>query len=445
MAGVLIAFGVQAAFRPVPSTIVAQQGLLVAITAPVFAVAAGFQRLYQSRANESRRRELRNVIQATACGMAGLLAASFAVKFEQLSRLWVLTLFASCVTCLAIERQIARFMFARLRTSGRLTRRIIIAGTDAHAVELIRTYHDNPALGYEVVGVVGTDDSPKVSGVDVIGRISQLGKLVKEHRAVGVVVSLPAVGSEDVNSITRQLTDQRCHVALSASLNDIDVARLRPQQHDGRTMLYVEPVVRDGWRAGAKRCFDVAVAAALLTVSLPILLASSLAIRLESRGPVLFRQVRVGRNGEHFRIIKLRTMTVDAEERRASLSALNESDGALFKISNDPRITRVGRVLRKLSIDELPQLWCVLKGTMSMVGPRPALPDEALRWEPAVADRLRVPPGLTGLWQVSGRSDSSFSTYKRLDLYYVDNWTLRHDVEICARTLPAVLTGRGAA
>jgi lipopolysaccharide/colanic/teichoic acid biosynthesis glycosyltransferase len=169
------------------------------------------------------------------------------------------------------------------------------------------------------------------------------------------------------------------------------------------------------------------------------------AIRIDSRGPIFFRQTRVGKNGEHFTVIKLRTMVVDAEARKASLQELNEADGALFKMKNDPRVTRVGRLLRKLSIDELPQLWCVLEGTMSMVGPRPALPDEVAQWDAEVVERLRVLPGLTGMWQVSGRSDSSFETYKRLDMYYVDNWSLRHDAVICAKTVRVVVSGRGAA
>jgi len=160
---------------------------------------------------------------------------------------------------------------------------------------------------------------------------------------------------------------------------------------------------------------------------------------------VFFKQVRVGRHGETFRMIKLRTMVVDAEDRKADLAHLNEADGALFKIREDPRITKVGRTLRKLSIDELPQLFNVLQGTMSMVGPRPALPDEVAAWEDEVVERLRVLPGLTGMWQVWGRSDTSFETYKRLDLYYVDNWSLAHDLRICAKTVGVVLTGRGAA
>ena len=155
-----------------------------------------------------------------------------------------------------------------------------------------------------------------------------------------------------------------------------------------------------------------------------MLLVAAIAIKLESRGPVLFRQERVGQDGRRFELLKLRSMVVDAEDQKESLLDRNEADGPLFKMSEDPRVTRVGRLLRKLSIDELPQLVCVLRGTMSMVGPRPALPDEAAQWDEQTRERLRVKPGLTGLWQVSGRSDSSFEQYRRLDLRYVDNWSL---------------------
>jgi len=167
-------------------------------------------------------------------------------------------------------------------------------------------------------------------------------------------------------------------------------------------------------------------------------------IALTMGRPVLFRQRRVGLDGEVFEVLKFRTMFTDAEERKAELMDQNEADGPLFKMKNDPRVTPVGRILRKLSIDELPQLFCVLIGSMSMVGPRPALPTEFEQWDDDVRDRLRVLPGLTGMWQVSGRSDSSFETYKRMDLYYVDNWSLLHDITICFRTIAVVLRGSGA-
>jgi lipopolysaccharide/colanic/teichoic acid biosynthesis glycosyltransferase len=209
-------------------------------------------------------------------------------------------------------------------------------------------------------------------------------------------------------------------------------------------MIYVEPTIRNGWRATAKRVFDVTIAVVALVATIPIVVVVAVANRVKSPGPVFFRQVRVGRDGQLFEIIKLRTMVVDAEARKAELMAHNESDGALFKIRNDPRVTPIGRLLRKLSLDELPQFWNVLRGEMSVVGPRPALPDEVAQWPADAHDRLRVLPGITGMWQVSGRSDTTFDEYKRLDMYYVDNWSLVHDLTIVAKTFGAVASSRGA-
>ncbi len=443
--GIVVAFELQFLIRPVPRYIAFQHLGLLLVAMPCLAVGAGFNRLYQARANERSNEEIGNILKAVGVSIAGLVTASFALQYGDLSRLWVLLLAGSMAAALVIERQIARNIFAKLRVRGEIARRIVIVGTDPHAIGLMHTYQRNPGLGYQVVGFVGDDDLGQRGGVEVLGQISDLNRVLHEQQAVGVVVSLASVESDDVNSFTRRLTEAGFHVALSSGLRDIDVTRLRPQQLDGRTMIYVEPVLRGGWRGAAKRVFDIALASVLLVLSAPVLLAAVIAIRFDSKGPVFFSQVRVGRNGELFTLTKLRTMVVDAEERKAALAALNESDGALFKIRNDPRITKVGRILRKLSIDELPQLFCVLQGTMSMVGPRPALPSEVEQWDDDVVERLRVLPGLTGMWQVSGRSDSSFETYKRLDLYYVDNWSLRHDAAICAKTVRVVMTGRGAA
>jgi lipopolysaccharide/colanic/teichoic acid biosynthesis glycosyltransferase len=170
----------------------------------------------------------------------------------------------------------------------------------------------------------------------------------------------------------------------------------------------------------------------------------AVAIKATSPGPVIFAQERVGRDGRRFRIYKFRTMVADAEARKASLAGQNDADGPMFKITRDPRVTRVGAILRKLSIDEIPQFLNVLRGHMSIVGPRPALASEVAQWTDDVHGRLRVLPGITGMWQVSGRSNTSFDEYKRLDLYYVDNWTLAQDLRIVARTIPAVLAKRGA-
>jgi exopolysaccharide biosynthesis polyprenyl glycosylphosphotransferase len=442
---VIASFQAQQFLRPVPQHLALKELALLAVALPAFAVAAGLNRLYLARANERVREETGNILKAVGSSVAALLTASFLVQFGDLSRLWVALYATSMLAALLIERQIARKVFAKLRASGQISRRIVIVGTDPHAVGLMHTYARHPELGYRVIGFVGDGDLGRREGVEVLGPVSDIDRILHEQHAVGAVVSLASVGQDDVNALTRRLTENGFHVALSSSLRDIDITRLRPQELDGRTMIYVEPVLRGGWRAVAKRIFDLALAISILVLSAPVLLAAMIAVRVDSPGPVFFKQVRVGRHGETFRLIKLRTMVIDAEERKAELAHLNEADGALFKIRRDPRITGVGRILRKLSIDELPQLFNVIQGTMSMVGPRPALPDEVAKWDDEVVDRLRVMPGLTGMWQVWGRSDTSFETYKRLDLYYVDNWSLVHDLRICAKTVGVVLLGRGAA
>lgn len=442
--GVAFAFLAQAIVRPVPSLIIAQHLLLSLVIIPGFAIGAIPNKLYKARANERPVQEARNVINANGVALGAVMLAAFMAQYMVLSRLWIALVAIGTTTALLVERRIARRLFDRLRLEHRIFRRIVIVGTDSHAVGLLHTYERNPQHGYEVVGFVGSDDIGVRAGVRVLGPIEDLEAILEDQNACGVVVSLASVEARDVNILARTLTDRGYHVALSSTLRDIDVTRLRPQQLGGRTMIYIEPVVRDGWHAVAKRAFDICVASLILILTLPIMLVSMALIKLTSRGPVLFKQVRVGKNDQRFEIVKLRTMTPDAEERKAELAAQNEFDGPLFKIANDPRVTAVGRVLRKLSIDELPQLLCVLGGTMSMVGPRPALPDEVREWDDEIRERLRVLPGLTGLWQVSGRSDSSFDEYKRLDLYYVDNWSLAHDLIICLRTVPVVLSGSGA-
>jgi exopolysaccharide biosynthesis polyprenyl glycosylphosphotransferase len=255
---------------------------------------------------------------------------------------------------------------------------------------------------------------------------------------------VPSLDPDTVNLLTRQLTKTGHHVTLAPALRDIDITRTRPQEIDGRLMIYVEPTGLSGWRRFCKRGFDIIIAGIVLTLTSPLLLLAAIAIKVNSRGPVVFSQVRVGRFGQEFRIYKLRTMVEGAEARLADLLDQNEADGPLFKMSHDPRVTAVGGFLRKTSIDELPQLWNVLRGDMSIVGPRPALPREASQWTPELQERLQVLPGVTGMWQVSGRSDADFELYKRLDLYYVDNWSLWRDLSIVARTIGVVIVGKGA-
>ena len=445
LVGALVASVLQRLLHPVPKFIVQDHLLLLLCCLPLFIGGATVSRLYQARANERPAEEWGNIVKAVGILIGGMVLLAFVIQYQGLSRFWVIALAVATTVALIIEREIARRVFARLREQGRLRRPIVIVGTDAHAVRLLHTFQRRPDLGYEVLGFIGPDDIGDRGGVKVLGKIDEIEKILLEQGANGVVVSPSSVHDLDTNALTRRLTDLGYHVALSSNLRDIDMNRLRPQQFDGYAVLYIEPVIRHGWRPVAKRVFDVTTACLVLVLTLPVLLVAMIATRLQGQGPLFFRQERIGAGGRPFTMTKLRTMVVDAESRRDELLDLNEMDGPLFKIADDPRITPVGRVLRKLSIDELPQLVSVVRGSMSMVGPRPALPAEAELWDEQVTERLRVLPGITGMWQVSGRSSTSFEDYKRLDLYYVDNWSLTHDVRICAKTVGVVLSRRGAA
>jgi exopolysaccharide biosynthesis polyprenyl glycosylphosphotransferase len=287
-------------------------------------------------------------------------------------------------------------------------------------------------------------------GCDAQGKPPSLDKLVtvvagiEQSDASGVVLAASALDLVTSNWLVRSLTDAGVHVELSSTLLDVAPNRLTVRPLGRFPVVYVEPTERDGWRAKAKRSFDLALSVVGLILALPILAVAAVAIKLTSPGPVLFRQERVGLNGTTFQVLKLRTMVTDAEERLTEIAHLNEAEGPLFKVRQDPRVTRVGRFLRSTSLDELPQLFNVLRGEMSLVGPRPALPTEVAQWCGDLHGRLRVKPGITGMWQVSGRSDSSFDEYQRLDLYYVDNWSLVADLSIMLRTVPAVVLRRGA-
>jgi exopolysaccharide biosynthesis polyprenyl glycosylphosphotransferase len=418
--------------------------VLATLTFPVWIVSFSLNKLYLARAVERPAEELRRILNASIVAIGVIVAFSFVLQFKALSRLWVGSLLGFVIVGMAIERTVARRIFTKMRRAGAISRPVLIIGTDADAVALLHAAQRSPHLGYRVVGFVGSDDIGVRGGCTVLGGIDQTAEILEATGATGVLISLRSVDSEVINRLTRDLTDDGYHVALSSGLRDIDVVRFRAQDLGGRTLIYVEQVQRGGWRAVAKRAFDITIAVVGLVLTAPIWIVAAIAVKRTSPGPVIFAQERVGRDGETFKVLKFRTMVVDAEDRLAELAAQNEADGPLFKMTQDPRITKVGAFLRKLSIDELPQFVNVLRGEMSVVGPRPALPKEVAEWTDDVHDRLRVLPGITGMWQVSGRSDTTFDEYKRLDLYYVDNWSLAHDARIVCKTFAAVLAQRGA-
>ncbi len=272
---------------------------------------------------------------------------------------------------------------------------------------------------------------------------SQLGDLVDDTHAELVLVAPGATGKQ-LREAAWQLEERPVRLAVIGPLDSVAPHRLTTGSFAGTTLMHVAPsrpsAVTRAMKSGLDKCAGVA----LLVAAAPVLAVLAVLIRLDSPGAAMFRQTRVGEHGRLFTIYKLRTMTDDAEARRAELVAENEVDGHLFKIRSDPRVTRIGKFLRRSSLDELPQLLNVVKGDMSIIGPRPALPDEVAEYDAATRRRLAVKPGITGLWQVSGRSDLPYDEAVRLDLHYADNWRLSDDAVIVLRTARAVVASRGA-
>ncbi len=422
-----------------------QQFLVALATLPGWLAIFANQRLYNTRFISRRIDEFRRIVNATL--LSTLLGLVISNVFGLLApRTGEFLTFFLGVTFVMAEREVARRRFAALRRSGRLLRHVVIAGTNPEARELAAMLQADPWLGYRVLGFVGDEigQNELVPGITRLGGFADAADVVRRHSGAGVIVAASAVESDITNQLARDLLDEGIHVELSSTLRDIASHRLTVRPLGRFPVVYVEPVLRTGWRAWFKRAFDISGATFGLVVTSPLVLLAAIAIKLDSRGPVVFRQVRVGRDGRPFEVLKLRSMVRDAEERKNELLDSNEADGPLFKMKRDPRVTRVGRILRTSSIDEIPQLVNVLRGDMSLVGPRPALPHETEAWDPLLTQRLRVKPGITGMWQVNGRSESSFEDYTRLDLYYVDNWSLATDLAILAKTVPVVVARRGA-
>jgi exopolysaccharide biosynthesis polyprenyl glycosylphosphotransferase len=417
--------------------------VLLLTTAVVWPAMFMNQSLYKARFITRGVDEGWRILKAIGGSLILIGVASIMAKIT-LARTWIITVTIITVLLVAFERYIARVAFRRSRLRGNMLRRVLIIGRNAEGLLVRDMLASDPVLGYEVVGFAESLLPPSDRPINErLGEPSAMLGLLEETGAVGVIIAATAVDIETSNQLIRTLTENGVHVELSSTLCDIATDRLSIRPLGRFPMVYIEPVRRHGWRALAKRSFDLIVSLILMVFTSLLMGPAMLAVKLTSPGPVFFKQVRVGRDGKEFEVYKLRTMVVDAEDQLDNVKHLNEAEGPLFKIKDDPRITPVGRVLRKTSIDELPQLINVVRGEMALVGPRPALPSEVKDWDESLHNRLRVRPGITGMWQVSGRSDAG-GDYGQLDLFYVDNWTLFTDVMILIRTVPAVVMQRGS-
>src|SRR6266508_1646331 len=360
------------------------------------------------------------------------------------SRLWI---GAACLLCLlfaVVSRRLWHREIRRGWAAGRFGFDTLIVGTNHEAEHLARLLAGGK-LGFRPLGFVGTSTGSASSTLPVLGGIGELRELIHRTRANCVFVAATAVQAADVKHVLKARRLDGVEIRVTANVPAmLSATRVTPQSVGGLMTLSINAVRLTRAQAAAKRTFDLVVSSIALLLVSPVLLAVAVAIKREGGGPLLFRQARVGMHRQPFTVLKFRTMVREAELQLADLASRNEADGPLFKLRDDPRITRVGRLLRRYSLDELPQLFNVLKGEMSLVGPRPPLPTEVARYEDWQLDRLEVRPGITGLWQVSGRSELSFDEYVRLDLFYIENWSMLYDLFVVAKTVPILLLPRGA-
>jgi exopolysaccharide biosynthesis polyprenyl glycosylphosphotransferase len=440
--GMALAYKLSEASVVVPQRDQVNYLVLALVSVPGWLLVFAKYGLYSSRRITSRTQEYRLVFHAVGVAVALMTLFAYALKVD-VARRWLLLTFVFALALVLLDRELTRRVFQRLRKHGRMMRRVIVVGANGEGHAIVDMLEHQPWLGYRVVGYVD-DVRVEDPSLPIFGPTSKALDVVLDTGATGVIVATTAIDADACNDLARELVEAGVHVELSSTLRDVASQRLLVRPLGRYPVVCLEPVRRAGWRGAAKRAFDLVTASTAVILTAPLMALTAVLIKLDTRGPVLFRQRRIGKDGELFTIYKFRTMTVDAELRLAELEAENEADGPLFKIRNDPRTTRVGRWLRRFSIDELPQLWNVLRGEMSMVGPRPALPSEAAKWAPRLRQRLMVKPGLTGMWQVNGRSNTSFEQYERLDLYYVDNWSLITDLMIIVRTIPILLRRKGA-
>jgi len=326
------------------------------------------------------------------------------------------------------------------RANGHFQQTVVLVGTNEDAAAIWRMLFDEPELGYRVGGILGKEAQVAPwTGVPRRSTLAELPELADEVGAEGVILVGSAVTATESAAAVRDSLACGLHVQFWPGLAGVLSSRIRTAPVSGLPMLYIETHKAPAWHQAAKRAIDIVTAAALLPFALPVLFLAAIAIRLEDRGPVLYRHAVIGRYGVQTEVLKLRTMVPNAALMQDKVAELNVREGGpLFKATNDPRVTRIGRLLRDTSIDELPQLWDVLTGRMSLVGPRFAMPKEAAQFDEELQRRTAMRPGITGLWQTEARDNPSFSAYRRLDLLYVDNWSLGLDLAIMANTAHSV-------
>lgn len=389
--------------------------------------------------------EFSSVLSATSVGVMILFAAVSMARYPASSRALFIYFWLLAVLSVGLGRLFHRLLIMAFRRRGVGVKRVlVVGGNKALGRRIMHSIATERSLAALVVGFADLEPGDDFGRFRFLGLVKDIPQIVVDQRVDEIVIALPAASHDQVLRIMDHCERKGVSFRVVPDLYQMRLNRVDVDTVNGIPLIAVSESRIRGWNLLIKRMMDIAASVAALTLLSPLLLLIALAIKLDSPGPVLFRQTRIGRDGQPFTLYKFRSMKRDAEEMLEKLMHLNEASGPLFKIRGDPRMTRVGKLLRRTSLDELPQLINVFRGEMSLVGPRPPLPQEVEKYQDWHMKRLEASPGLTGLWQVSGRSEIPFDEMVMLDIYYIENWSLGLDLSILLRTIPAVLTGGGA-
>jgi exopolysaccharide biosynthesis polyprenyl glycosylphosphotransferase len=415
----------------------------LALYAVAWATLLAANGLYRPRARWTLRGEAVAIGRATVEMALLTLSVLFLFRLPDVSRLFLLGLFPALAVATIVMRALIRRYMEHLRSQGRNLRFVLVLGAGPRGHEFAAKIEDHRELGLRVIGFLDGDPDLPVSGRwPILGTLEDLQATLHSRVVDEVAICLPFSQWPLIDALSHLCEEEGKIVRIPMDVLDHAVSAGRLEELDGTPVFSLVSGPDHELALAAKRLVDLAVSVIGIVVLSPVFAAIALAIVLDGGRPILFRQERVGLHGRPFHVVKFRSMARDAETRLADLAAANEIDGHAFKIANDPRVTRVGRFLRRTSLDELPQLWNVLRGEMSLVGPRPPLPGEVKSYDLWHRRRLSMKPGITGLWQVRARREPNFDRWVASDLEYIDRWSLWLDLQILFRTIPAAVQGR---
>ncbi len=421
---------------------------LLLIILPIWLGVLHMMGAYHQMRTKTPRQISKIILKASLVGVLLFGSAVFLLRLQYVSRTFIILFSVFGFLMLSCERAILMAYWHVLARMEYFQKKLLVVGTGNRAQVFIRSVRQNPSWGIRIVGILDRDPTLvglTIESTEIIGTLDDLGPLLRQHVVDEVVFVVPRSWMSEIEEPILQCERVGVRATLAADLFNVNVAKAQSSELEGMPVISFDTTPADQWQLAIKRIGDLFASLLGIMFLSPLFLVVGAVIKASSPGPIFFRQIRCGINGRIFMLYKFRTMEANAEDRKAEVEHLNEMVGPIFKATNDPRLTKFGKWLRKTSIDELPQLFNVLKGEMSLVGPRPPIPSEVENYEVWHRRRLSMRPGITGQWQVQGRNRiKNFNDWMRLDLEYIDRWSLVLDMKILLKTIPATLLAIGA-